>query len=155
MDEQSRPVEPHGGQGTEDTRRNAKDEQGAGVPAEQSAKSRATYLDPRGSESTRELRDTARRRRDAEEKLQQHLMEAKDHVPNEFHEHPGHGYQGHGHAEHGHLGAGHADGPSAQEQPGHADPGSQHQETPPAGQRPGGDPHAGDSAAGEPGAEKR
>lgn len=53
-------------------------------------------VDPRGSESTRELRDTSRRRRDAEEKLQQHLMEAKDHVPNEFHEHPGHGYQGHG-----------------------------------------------------------
>lgn len=35
------------------------------------------------SEATRELRDTSRRRRDAEEKLQQHLMEAKDHVPND------------------------------------------------------------------------
>lgn len=126
MDEQSRPVEPQGGQGTEDTARNAKGEHGTGVPAaEQPAKSRANYLDPRGSESTRELRDTARRRRDAEEKLQQHLMEAKDHVPNEFHEHPGHGYQGHGHAEHGHADAGH-----------------------------GSESHAGDSATGEEGAEK-
>lgn len=33
------------------------------------------------SESTRSLRDTSRRRRDAEVKLQQHLMAAKDHVP--------------------------------------------------------------------------
>ncbi len=33
------------------------------------------------SEATRDLRDKARRRRDAEEKLRQHLMEAKDHVP--------------------------------------------------------------------------
>lgn len=95
MDEESRPVEPQDGEGAEDTGRNAGEEQGAGAPAaEQSAKSRAAYLDPRGSESTRELRDTARRRRDAEEKLQQHLMEAKDHVPNEFHEHPGHGDPG-------------------------------------------------------------
>ena len=38
------------------------------------------------SEATRELRDTSRRRRDAEEKLQQHLREAKEHVP---HHHPG------------------------------------------------------------------
>ncbi len=43
---------------------------------------------PHGSESTRELRDTARRRRDAEEKLQQHLLEARDHVPNEYSEPP-------------------------------------------------------------------
>lgn len=43
---------------------------------------------PHGSESTRELRDTARRRRDAEEKLQQHLLEARDHVPNEYSEAP-------------------------------------------------------------------
>ncbi|ACL38548.1 hypothetical protein Achl_0549 [Pseudarthrobacter chlorophenolicus A6] len=43
---------------------------------------------PHGSESTRELRDTARRRRDAEEKLQQHLVEARDHVPNEYSEPP-------------------------------------------------------------------
>lgn len=48
---------------------------------------RQGYRDPRGSEATRELRDTARRRRDAEEKLQQHLMEAKNHVPNEFRQH--------------------------------------------------------------------
>ena len=33
------------------------------------------------SEATRDLRDKARRRRDAEEKLRQHLMEAKEHVP--------------------------------------------------------------------------
>jgi len=46
------------------------------------AKVRPAYLDSSGSESTRELRDTARRRRDAEEKLQQHLLEAKDHTPN-------------------------------------------------------------------------
>ena len=31
-----------------------------------------------GAESTRELRDVARRRREAEEKLQQHLLEAKE-----------------------------------------------------------------------------
>ncbi|MCX6498655.1 MAG: hypothetical protein NTU93_07615 [Arthrobacter sp.] len=31
-----------------------------------------------GAESTRELRDMARRRREAEEKLQQHLQEAKE-----------------------------------------------------------------------------
>jgi len=43
---------------------------------------------PRGSESTREMRDTARRRRDSEEKLQQHLLEARDHVPNEYNEPP-------------------------------------------------------------------
>jgi hypothetical protein len=53
---------------------------------EQPGKLRQGYLDPGGSESTRELRDTARRRRDAEEKLQQHLNEAKDHVPNERHD---------------------------------------------------------------------
>lgn len=43
-------------------------------------KSRRIY-DKNTSEATRELRDTSRRRRDAEEKLQQHLIEAKDHVP--------------------------------------------------------------------------
>lgn len=43
---------------------------------------------PHGSEATRELRDTARRRRDAEEKLQQHLLEARDHVPNEYSDAP-------------------------------------------------------------------
>ncbi|MDQ0729725.1 hypothetical protein [Arthrobacter sp. B1I2] len=96
MDEQSPPVEPQDGHGTEDTGESAAEAHGAGVPAaEQSGKQRPAYLDPRGSESTRELRDTARRRRDAEEKLQQHLMEAKHHVPNEFHEHQGHEHQGH------------------------------------------------------------
>lgn len=41
------------------------------------------------SEATRELRDTSRRRREAEEKLQQHLLEAKDHIPY-HHEHGQH-----------------------------------------------------------------
>lgn len=35
------------------------------------------YVSP-GAESTRELREMARRRREAEEKLQQHLQEAKE-----------------------------------------------------------------------------
>jgi hypothetical protein len=43
-------------------------------------KSRPIY-DKSASEATRELRDTSRRRRAAEEKLQQHLIQAKDHVP--------------------------------------------------------------------------
>ncbi|MET4145207.1 hypothetical protein [Arthrobacter sp. UYCo732] len=43
-------------------------------------KSRPTY-NASASEATRELRDTSRRRRDAEEKLQQHLIKAKEHVP--------------------------------------------------------------------------
>jgi hypothetical protein len=47
-------------------------------------KSRPIY-DKSASEATRELRDTSRRRRDAEEKLQQHLREAKEHIP---HHHP-------------------------------------------------------------------
>lgn len=47
-------------------------------------RSRPRY-DAGTSESTREMRDTSRRRRDAEEKLQQHLLEAKDHVPHEHH----------------------------------------------------------------------
>jgi hypothetical protein len=42
---------------------------------------RRLYLDPGGPESTRQMRDTARRRRDAEEKLRQHLLEARKHVP--------------------------------------------------------------------------
>ncbi|MEE2523555.1 hypothetical protein V1639_16085 [Pseudarthrobacter sp. J75] len=49
--------------------------------------------DSTGSLSTRELRDLARRRRESEEKLQQHLKEAEHHTPNEgLHEghHPGH-----------------------------------------------------------------
>ncbi|MDQ0680347.1 hypothetical protein QFZ30_003729 [Arthrobacter pascens] len=61
------------------------------VPASETpAKTRTAYLDPNGSESTRELRDTARRRRDAEEKLQQHLMEAKEHAQEHDVDHPGH-----------------------------------------------------------------
>ena len=48
-------------------------------------KSRPSY-DKSASEATRVMRDTSRRRRDAEEKLQQHLREAKEHVP---HHHPG------------------------------------------------------------------
>ena len=46
--------------------------------AEPFSKPRPAYVDPGGSQATRDLRDTARRRRDAEEKLQQHLMEAKE-----------------------------------------------------------------------------
>ncbi|TDT81534.1 hypothetical protein DFO47_103187 [Arthrobacter sp. AG258] len=93
MDEQSRPAGPEDGQGTEDAGKDRPEDYSAGSsPAEQPAKQRSAYLDPRGSEGTRELRDTARRRRDAEEKLQQHLMEAKEHVPNEFHEHHPHAH---------------------------------------------------------------
>lgn len=40
----------------------------------------APYIEVSGSQSTRELRDTSRRRREAEEKLQQHLLEAKEHA---------------------------------------------------------------------------
>jgi hypothetical protein len=43
-------------------------------------KSGAPYIEVSGSSATRELRDTSRRRREAEEKLQQHLMEAKEHA---------------------------------------------------------------------------
>ncbi len=39
------------------------------------------YLDPSGSESTRKLRETARRRRDAEQKLEHHLRESKQTRP--------------------------------------------------------------------------
>ncbi|MHC6229524.1 hypothetical protein ACX5I6_07300 [Arthrobacter sp. MMS24-T111] len=93
MDEQSRPAGPEDSQGTEDAGKNRPDDYSAGSSAaEQPAKQRSAYLDPRGSEGTRELRDTARRRRDAEEKLQQHLMEAKEHIPNEFHEHHPHAH---------------------------------------------------------------
>ncbi|MGX5718275.1 hypothetical protein [Arthrobacter sp. MAHUQ-56] len=88
MSEQSRPTAPDDGQGTADAEGRSAEKRGGDVPAaEQTGRTRAAYLDPRGSEATRELRDTARRRRDAEEKLQQHLMEAKEHVPNEFHAH--------------------------------------------------------------------
>ena len=91
MNEQSRPVEPEDRQDTEDAGTKSAEKQLPDLPAgEQYGKARQSYLDPRGSESTREMRDTARRRRDAEEKLQQHLLEAKDHIPNEHHEHREH-----------------------------------------------------------------
>ncbi|MEK0157342.1 hypothetical protein [Arthrobacter oryzae] len=58
------------------------EEQASAVPAtEKDAKSRP-YLPSPGSESTREMREMSRRRRDAEEKLQQHLQEA-DHLHEE------------------------------------------------------------------------
>ncbi|MET3809943.1 hypothetical protein [Arthrobacter sp. UYEF3] len=53
------------------------------APAPQAAgkahppKAHEHFVSP-GAESTRELRDMARRRREAEEKLQQHLQEAKE-----------------------------------------------------------------------------
>jgi hypothetical protein len=47
---------------------------------EVSEKSGAPYIEVSGSQATRELRDTSRRRREAEEKLQQHLIEAKEHA---------------------------------------------------------------------------
>ena len=47
---------------------------------EVSEKSGAPYIEVGGSQATRELRDTSRRRREAEEKLQQHLIEAKEHA---------------------------------------------------------------------------
>lgn len=52
------------------------------------AKVRPAYYESGGSESTRELRDQSRRRREAEEKLQQHLLEAKEHTPHSD-THPG------------------------------------------------------------------
>lgn len=99
MNDQSRPEQPEDGQSTEAGTAQADGSrdtavQGAGkktttkqdVPApELHGKPRQAYLDPSGSEATREMRDTARRRRDAEEKLQQHLIEAKDHIPNDHH----------------------------------------------------------------------
>ncbi len=45
------------------------------------------YIEGGGSQATRELRDTSRRRREAEEKLQQHLMEAKEHAQEAEHAH--------------------------------------------------------------------
>ncbi|MEN8583390.1 hypothetical protein B1A87_016375 [Arthrobacter sp. KBS0703] len=46
----------------------------------------APYIEVSGSQSTRELRDTSRRRREAEEKLQQHLIEAKEHAHDAEHQ---------------------------------------------------------------------
>lgn len=69
MNEQPNPSAPDAGKVPENT-------QGS------ESKSRPVY-DTTVSESTRELRDTSRRRREAEEKLQQHLLEAKEHVPHQ------------------------------------------------------------------------
>lgn len=76
MNEQPQPTAPVDDDGSETQETHAPETQAPAAPS----KSRPAYLDPSGSESTRELRDTARRRRDAEEKLQQHLMEAKEHA---------------------------------------------------------------------------
>lgn len=67
--------------------REASDEQAAEQqPAEQQAaeprkdqrtKAHEPYVSG-GAESTREMREMSRRRREAEEKLQQHLLEAKE-----------------------------------------------------------------------------
>ena len=59
----------------------------------------APYIEVSGSQSTRELRDTSRRRREAEEKLQQHLLEAKEHAHEKEHAHDAeHHPHGKGHA---------------------------------------------------------
>lgn len=44
----------------------------------QRSKQQQEPFDSGGTESSREMREVSRRRRDAEEKLQQHLLEAKD-----------------------------------------------------------------------------
>ncbi|XAS68828.1 hypothetical protein V3C33_06000 [Micrococcaceae bacterium Sec5.7] len=54
-------------------------------PKDPHDKSRTGFVDPGGSEATRELRGTARRRREAEEKLQLHLQEAKEHAAEQKH----------------------------------------------------------------------
>lgn len=68
------------------------------------------------SESTRELRDTSRRRRDAEEKLQQHLLEAKEHVPHDYDHEAAKQEQGRREAD-GKDSAGREDNPSEEPQP--------------------------------------
>lgn len=90
MNEQPQPTAPVDDDGSETK---APQTHTPGAPA----RSRPAYLDPSGSESTRELRDTARRRRDAEEKLQQHLLEAKEHAHqhDEEHHHDEHKHDGH------------------------------------------------------------
>ncbi|WP_146072321.1 hypothetical protein [Arthrobacter sp. Y81] len=52
------------------------EEQAPVVPAANKDPQTRTYVPSAGSESTREMREMSRRRRDAEEKLQQHLQEA-------------------------------------------------------------------------------
>ncbi|TLM87966.1 hypothetical protein [Pseudarthrobacter sp. NamE5] len=108
MSDQPRPGQPESGQDPGDAVPGDDGSQTVGKPAEavpgpeHRGKSRQTYLDPGGSKSTRDIRDTARRRRDAEEKLQQHLMEAKSHTPNEYHHHEQHhAEQPHGVGQHG------------------------------------------------------
>ncbi|MET1022507.1 MAG: hypothetical protein ABWX69_09955 [Arthrobacter sp.] len=54
------------------------DDPEASVPGRgRQPKPHETYVAP-GAEATRELRDVARRRREAEEKLQLHLLEAQE-----------------------------------------------------------------------------
>jgi hypothetical protein len=55
---------------------NMSEEQAPAVSAATNEPQTRTYLPSAGSESTREMREVSRRRRDAEEKLQQHLQEA-------------------------------------------------------------------------------
>jgi hypothetical protein len=52
------------------------EEQAPAVPAANKDPQTRPYVPSAGSESTREMREVSRRRRDAEEKLQQHLQEA-------------------------------------------------------------------------------
>jgi len=53
------------------------EEQAPAVSAASNDPQTRTYVpSPTGSEATREMREVSRRRRDAEEKLQQHLQEA-------------------------------------------------------------------------------
>jgi hypothetical protein len=53
------------------------EEQAPNIPAAGKDQQPKTYVpSPTGSEATREMREVSRRRRDAEEKLQQHLQEA-------------------------------------------------------------------------------
>lgn len=61
---------------------NMSEEQASAVPATEKDPKSRPYLPSPGSESTREMREMSRRRRDAEEKLQQHLQEA-DHLHEE------------------------------------------------------------------------
>lgn len=55
----------------------AADQDAAGPRKDQRAKQHEPF-DSGGAESTREMREVSRRRRDAEGKLQQHLQEAKE-----------------------------------------------------------------------------
>lgn len=68
--------------GREAAGREAADEQAAEQQAAEPRKDQRTkqhepYVSG-GAESTREMREMSRRRREAEEKLQQHLLEAKE-----------------------------------------------------------------------------